>query len=52
MKIGSIKEDIAYEKRVSITPDSAKNLIELGLEICIEKIMPHIWESKIKTLRI
>ena len=37
MKIGSIKEDIAYEKRVSITPDSAKNLIELGLEICIEK---------------
>ena len=37
MKIGSIKEDIAYEKRVSITPDSAKNLIGLGLEICIEK---------------
>ena len=37
MKIGSIKENTAYEKRVSITPDSAKNLIELGLEICIEK---------------
>ena len=37
MKIGSIKEDMAYEKRVSITPESAKNLIGLGLEICIEK---------------
>ena len=37
MKIGSIKEDMAYEKEVSITPDSAKNLIGLGLKICIEK---------------
>ena len=37
MKIGSIKEDLAYEKRISITPDSAKSLIGLGLKICIEK---------------
>ena len=37
MKIGSIKEDLAYEKRISITPESAKSLIGLGLKICIEK---------------
>ena len=37
MKIGSIKEDLAYEKRISITPESAKNLVGLGLKICIEK---------------
>ena len=37
MIIGSIKENIALEKRVSITPESAKNIIGLGLKICIEK---------------
>ena len=37
MIIGSIKEDLSLEKRVSITPDSAKNIISLGLEVCVEK---------------
>ena len=37
MIIGSTKEDLSLEKRVSITPDSAKNIISLGLEVCIEK---------------
>ncbi len=37
MLIGSIKEDLALEKRVSLTPETAKNIIRLGLKICIEK---------------
>ena len=37
MIVGSIKEDRMLEKRVSITPDSAKNIIGLGLKVCIEK---------------
>ena len=37
MIVGSIKENITLEKRVSITPESAKNIIGLGLKVCIEK---------------
>ena len=37
MIVGSIKEDLALEKRVSLTPDSAKNIIGLGLKVCIEE---------------
>ena len=37
MIVGSIKENIKLEKRVSITPESAKNIIGLGLKVCIEK---------------
>ena len=37
MIIGSIKEDLASEKRVSITLESAKNIIGLGIKVCIEK---------------
>ena len=37
MIVGSIKEDLAQEKRVSLTPDTAKNIIGLGLKICVEK---------------
>jgi len=36
MNVGSIKEN-SEEKRVSITPDSAKNIISLGLNVIIEK---------------
>ena len=36
MIIGSIKEKIESEKRISITPDTAKNIINLGLKIYIE----------------
>ncbi len=36
MIIGSIKENLSLEKRVSLTPDTAKNIINLGLKICIE----------------
>jgi len=36
MIIGSIKENITVEKRVSITPDTAKNIINLGLKVIIE----------------
>ena len=36
MIVGSIKENIAIEKRVSLTPDSAKNIIGLGLKVCVE----------------
>ncbi len=37
MIVGSIKEDLALEKRVSITPETAKSIIGLGIEVCIEK---------------
>ena len=37
MIVGSIKEDLASEKRVSITPETAKNIMSLGLKVCIEK---------------
>ena len=37
MIVGSIKENTILEKRVSLTPDSAKNIIGLGLKVCVEK---------------
>ena len=37
MIVGSTKEDINLEKRVSITPETAKNIIALGLNIILEK---------------
>ena len=37
MIVGSIKENISLEKRVSITPETAKNIINLGLIVNLEK---------------
>ena len=37
MIVGSTKENTALEKRVSLTPESAKNIIGLGLKVCVEK---------------
>ena len=37
MIIGSINENINLEKRVSITPETAKNIIALGLSVNLEK---------------
>ena len=37
MIVGSIKENTTLEKRVSLTPESAKNIIELGLKVYVEK---------------
>ena len=37
MIVGSIKEDLTTEKRVSLTPETVKNIIGLGLKVCIEK---------------
>ncbi len=37
MIVGSIKENIELEKRVSVTPETAKNIIGLGLKVIIEK---------------
>ena len=37
MIVGSIKENSSLEKRVSLTPETAKNIIGLGLKVCIEK---------------
>ena len=37
MSVGSIKEKISFEKRVAITPETAKNIISLGLNINLEK---------------
>ena len=38
MIVGSTKEDLKSEKRVSLTPETTKNIIGLGLEILIERI--------------
>jgi len=35
--IGSFKEDLAIEKRISITPETAKKYIELGFSLNLEK---------------
>ena len=37
MIVGSTKEDLSLEKRVSLTPETTKNIIGLGLKVCIEK---------------
>jgi H+-translocating NAD(P) transhydrogenase subunit alpha len=37
MIVGSTKEDINLEKRVSVTPETAKNIIALGLSVSLEK---------------
>ena len=37
MIVGSIREDLTVEKRVSLTPETVKNIIGLGLKVCIEK---------------
>ena len=37
MLVGSIRENISLEKRVAITPETAKNIISLGLSINLEK---------------
>ncbi len=37
MIVGSTKEDLSLEKRISVTPESAKNIIALGLKVFIEK---------------
>jgi|TARA_B110001452_G_scaffold1400_1_gene1228 H+-translocating NAD(P) transhydrogenase subunit alpha len=37
VSIGSIKENIILEKRVAVTPETAKNLSGLGLNISLEK---------------
>ena len=37
MIVGSTKEDLILEKRVSLTPETAKNIIGLGLKVCVEK---------------
>ena len=35
--IGSVKEDLASEKRVAITPETAKKLINLNFSVFLEK---------------
>ena len=37
MIVGSIKEDTSLDKRISITPETAKNIKNLGLEVYLEK---------------
>ena len=35
MIIGSIKENLSLEKRISITPEIANKYINLGFEVCL-----------------
>ncbi len=36
MIVGSTKENLSLEKRVSITPETAKNIVNLGLNVVLE----------------
>jgi len=36
MIVGSTKENLSLEKRVSITPETAKNIVNLGLDVVLE----------------
>ena len=40
--IGSVKEDLASEKRVSITPEIVKKLVNLDFSVFLEKNMENI----------
>ena len=35
--IGSVKEDLDSEKRISITPETAKKFASLEFSVCLEK---------------
>ncbi len=35
--IGSVKEDLSVEKRISITPETVKKLVDLKFSVLIEK---------------
>ena len=37
MIVASIKEDINSEKRISVTPETAKSFISIGLGVSLEK---------------
>ena len=37
MIVGSTKENLSLEKRVSITPETAKSIINLGLKVILER---------------
>jgi len=37
MIVGSVKEDALQDKRISITPETAKSLNDLGLQVYLEK---------------
>ena len=39
--IGSVKEDLDFEKRISITPDTVKKFINLGFSVNLEKDYAH-----------
>ena len=39
MIVGSTKENLLLEKRVSITPETAKNIINLGLKVIMQVIL-------------
>ena len=41
MKIGSIIEDINFEKRIAITPEIAKKFVDQGFEINLQKKIMH-----------
>ena len=47
MIVGSIKEELKLEKRVSLTPETAKNIIGLGLKVYIEKNCPAPTNTKV-----
>ena len=52
MVVGSIKENTALEKREFLTLSSAKNIIGLGLKVCVKKVMHVTLELKTKNITI
>ena len=37
MIVGSVKEDASLDKRISITPETAKSINNLGLQVYLER---------------
>ena len=40
--IGSVKEDLNIEKRISITPETVKKFVDLNFQFLLKKIMGRI----------
>ena len=46
MIVGSTKENLSLEKRVCLPPETAKNIIGLGLQVILEKNYNTSWNSR------
>ena len=50
--IGSVKEDLTVEKRISISPETAKKLINLNFSVMLEKTMANTLVLPMKNIKV